>query len=532
MSFFIQLLGSGHFEPRGFSYASNPRLVGLTVFSDVVIAASCFAIPLILLWILHRRRELPVGSFFAFFGAFIVACGLARLMEVWNLWNAQYWLAGAVKAVAAAASLGTAAVLVRIAPQMAKAAKPTDRAEANASMEVCVAERTRELSLANDELRASRETLRLSQKAGRIGAWDLDLRTGIGSWTGELAATYGPAAARAAQEQPGFWRQFIHPEDLPVVDSAHAAALRDGSDYRCEFRMPRPDGQLRWITARGNVIADGAGKPLRLVGVTVDITDEKRAAEETRALNSSLEARVAECTGELSTANKELEAFSYSISHDLRSPLRAIDGFSLALLEDCGEQLDGLGRGHLQRIRAGAQRMGLLIDDLLHLSRVTRSELHLKTFDLSSLVNELAKEFQTTHPRRRIEWHVEPGLVATGDARLLRIACENLLGNALKFTSKHPAAKIAFGKTKNNGASAFFVKDDGAGFDSAHAEKLFGAFHRLHPTTDFPGTGIGLATVQRIVHRHGGRIWAESAPECGATFYFTLCNSASPEPAK
>jgi signal transduction histidine kinase len=238
--------------------------------------------------------------------------------------------------------------------------------------------------------------------------------------------------------------------------------------------------------------------------------------------HDELEQRVEERTAQLAAANKELEAFSYSVSHDLRAPLRSIDGFSLALLEDYTERLDEEGKNHLQRIRAATQRMGMLIDDLLNLSRMTRAEIRKETVDLSSIAQSVARGLQEAQPERQVEFRIEDRLEAKADARLVRVVLENLLGNACKFTSKRSSAYIEFGKTHQNGNSAYFVRDNGAGFDPAYANRLFGAFQRLHGTTEFPGTGIGLATVQRIIHRHGGKIWAEGAVEKGATFYFTL----------
>lgn len=225
---------------------------------------------------------------------------------------------------------------------------------------------------------------------------------------------------------------------------------------------------------------------------------------------------------ELEQANKELEAFSYSVSHDLRAPLRAIDGFSLALLQDHARSLDATGKDYLQRVRLATQRMGQLIDDLLNLSRVTRAEMHHETLNLSDLVDHVVSDLRKAHPDRNVQMTVEKGMRVVGDARLLQIAIENLLSNAWKFTSRRPKAEIRVGNTLQNGEKAYFVKDNGAGFDIAYAHKLFGTFQRLHTEKEYPGTGIGLATVRRIIHRHGGRIWAEGEVGKGATFYFTL----------
>lgn len=235
-----------------------------------------------------------------------------------------------------------------------------------------------------------------------------------------------------------------------------------------------------------------------------------------------LEKRVQERTTQLATINQELEAFCYSVAHDLRAPLRGIDGFSQALLEDYQDKLDSDGQDYLQRVRAASQRMSVLIDDLLNLSRVTRTEMQKEQLNLSAIAKSVAADLQTGEPDRAVEFVIAEDLFATGDSRLLRVAMENLLGNAWKYTSRHGRARIEFGASQHDGKPAYFVRDDGAGFDPRHAARLFGAFQRLHANAEFPGTGIGLATVQRIVRRHGGNIWAEAAIEQGATFSFTL----------
>ena len=245
--------------------------------------------------------------------------------------------------------------------------------------------------------------------------------------------------------------------------------------------------------------------------------------ESIRAARDDLDAKVKQRTAELEAANKELESFSYSVSHDLRTPLRGIDGFSRALLETYPDRLDERGKHYLDRVRAGAQRMGRLIDDLLNLSRVTRHTMRSETVvDLSALARDIAEDLRQTQTQRQVEFRIQGGLQAQGDAHLLHIALQNLLANAWKFTSRHAHAVIEFGLVEHQEGDVYFVRDDGAGFDMAYAGKLFGAFQRLHDETEFEGSGIGLATVQRIIHRHGGRIWAQGAPEQGATFYFTL----------
>ncbi|SRR5258705_1620295 len=244
--------------------------------------------------------------------------------------------------------------------------------------------------------------------------------------------------------------------------------------------------------------------------------------EEILRLNAELEERARERTGQLEASNKELEAFCYSVSHDLRAPLRSIDGFSHALLESHSEHLDPIGREYLQRIRAASVRMTQLIDDLLHLSRIGRREMRIQDVNLSDLAASVAHDLQKGEPERKVEFAITTGLCARGDERLLRIALENLLGNAWKFTSRKAKARIEFDGESSDGRRTFFVRDDGAGFDMAYADKLFTPFQRLHAAHEFPGSGIGLAIVQRIMNRHKGQVWAEGAPGKGATFSFHL----------
>jgi len=253
-----------------------------------------------------------------------------------------------------------------------------------------------------------------------------------------------------------------------------------------------------------------------------EIAERRLVQDEIKALNSQLEQRVAERTVQLEAANTELEAFSYSVSHDLRTPLRGIDGFSQALLEDYSGVLDEQGKDYLQRVRGASQRMAQLIDDMLKLSRVTRSDMTHEPVDLSALAHSIADELQQMQPERQMEFIIHDSLTTHGDSHLLRAALENLLGNAWKFTEQKQMPVIEFGGSETASRITYFVRDNGAGFNMAYGGKLFIPFQRLHGSREFSGTGIGLSIVQRIINRHGGRIWAEGAPDKGATFYFTL----------
>ena len=327
-----------------------------------------------------------------------------------------------------------------------------------------------------------------------------------------------------AEDILGLHISRFYPEDEPPpvsADEALAIAASEGH-FREEGWRVRMDGSRFWADVTLTALRDRGGALRGFAKITHDMTERRAADEQIRTLNAELEQRVRQRTAELAQAVSELEAFSYSVSHDLRAPLRAIDGFSQALLAHAASGLDDKGRHYLDRIRAGAQRMAELIDDLLLLSRVSRSELRRAPVDVGEIAAGIVGEHRRRQPERVVDVAIAPGMRATGDRRLLAIALENLLDNAWKFTARKSPARIEVGMAPGDGDPVFFVRDDGAGFDMAYADKLFGAFQRLHAASEFEGTGIGLATAQRVIARHGGRIWAEGRPGEGATFFFTL----------
>jgi PAS domain S-box-containing protein len=286
--------------------------------------------------------------------------------------------------------------------------------------------------------------------------------------------------------------------------------LESRAPQEVEETIPEADGPHTYISLKFPLVDDD-GASYAVCCVSTDITERKRADEDLRRTKQAVE-----------DANRELETFSYSVAHDLRAPLRAMDGFSLALLEDYADRLDARGQKYLRYVRESAQHMGHLIDDLLALARVSRSDLQMARVDLSSMARVIAERLQKAEPARQVEFVIHDRVVEHGDPSLLGVVLENLLGNAWKFTSKRDAARIEFGQVHDGQRRVNFVRDNGAGFDAAHAGRLFGVFQRLHSSNEFEGTGIGLATVQRVIRRHGGQVWAEGAVDRGATFQFTL----------
>jgi len=750
------------FMPHGYCYLWNPGLVWLHVISDALIALAYFTIPVVLILLIRKRRDLPFSWMFVLFGVFIVACGTTHVMEVWNLWHADYWFSGVIKATTAAASVGTAISLVRLMPEAVLLPRTSEWIKANARLENEIRDRRDlelDLRISEANYRQQAELLDLTHDAifvrslsssivywnrgaERLYGWQREdamrkvshelLHTEFpiplaeieaevrdkGAWEGELvhhrrdgapivvssrwalqldssnqpmrileinrditqrkmqekkfrnllesapdamvivnergqiqlvnaqteklfgysreelighpveilipekfrgghvahrqgysqsphpremgagAELYGrrkdgtelpveislspieteegtlvsstirdvterrhvAEALKASEErlqmaveaaQLGIWdldlttdrafrslrhdqifgyhslqpewgaeiaERHVVPEDRELFRSSFADAIEtNGFSMECRIRRAG-DHSLRWISAQGRLCRDLEGKPARMMGVIADTTERKHAEQELELHRQKL----ARSNFNLADVNKELEAFSYSVSHDLRAPLRHIDGFARILKEEHASELSAEGVQHLDRILAAVTHMGHLVDDLLNLARIGRKELVRRTVKLDRVLREAMADLPPEAKERKIDWQIEPLPEVECDPGLVKLVFLNLLQNAVKFTRSRQEASIQIGTLARDGNLTFFVRDNGVGFDPKHADKLFGVFQRLHSERDFEGTGVGLATVQRIIHRHGGEIWAESQPDRGATFFFTL----------
>jgi len=442
------------------------------------------------------------------------------------------WLAAMPLALALILWVYMHFVLSRRALRLAEAAREVEQGRLDARTNLAGADELAKVGRAMngmlDALQQTQERLSKSEKrlsqaldAAHMVVWTFDvaaLRLAFSARTKRDAAAAGVETLHYAEFLSG-----LHPDDRGSFEAALKGTEHSHEPVDLEYRIRSRDGRYRWYALRGNVQeADGDGRAVTLAGVAWDVTARREAEAQLALHREHLEELVAQRTAELNQAYKELETFSYSASHDLRAQLRTINGFGEILRGDYAERLDAQGRNYLDRIVRATRRMSQLVDDLLTLSHSSRSELRLETVDLSALVRELADDIRQNEPGRAVRIDVAPGVTAQADRNLMRIVLENLLGNAWKYSREREVAEIRFDRRETGGESAYCVSDNGAGFDMAQAAKIFEPFQRLHSQERFEGSGIGLATVARIIQRHGGRIWAEASAESGATFFFTL----------
>ncbi|MGM9428846.1 ATP-binding protein [Hydrogenophaga sp. MI9] len=369
---------------------------------------------------------------------------------------------------------------------------------------------------------AAREAqLKEAQQLARLGSWTHDVASGEVKWSDEVFRIFemDPALTHPSYER---FLQWVHPDDRAQVQHEYEASVQARKPYNHVHRLQFPGGRVKYVRQQGVTEYEGE-RPLRSLGTVQDITEVRMARLALQQLNEQLEIRVTDRTRELAQANRELEAFTYSVSHDLRTPLRSIHGFACVLEEEEGAQLSEAGRKHLRRIQDGSRRMGQLITDLLSLAHLSRARMHQEPVDLSELALQVAGELQRAEPGREVDWHIQDQLQAMADPGLIRVVLQNLLGNAWKYTGQASRARISFTQeTQADGMTTFCVRDNGAGFDMAYAAQLFQPFKRLHAHHEFEGSGVGLATVSRVIRRQGGHVRGEGAVGRGAAFFFTL----------
>lgn len=381
---------------------------------------------------------------------------------------------------------------------------------------------------AEAKLRDSNERLKLATRAGGVGIWDWDVVANRLVWDEQMFRLYGigPQDFSGAYEA---WENGVHPQDREAANGAIQSALSGEKEFDVEFRVAWPNGEARTLKGNASVFRDAEGKAVRMIGTNWDITESREHARELARYRDHLEERIQERTAELEVANRELEAFSYTVSHDLRAPLRHINGFVDILESDHKDDLGPDAQHALRAISSSARNMSQLIDDLLGLARTSRQPLHLGTLRMGDVLEEALAQVRKSCQDSRIEWIVAPMPQVLGDAGLLRQVWINLLENAVKYSRRQEVARIEIGCEQTDRETLFWVRDNGIGFDMQYADKLFGVFQRLHSQEEFEGTGIGLVTVQRILMRHKGRIWADSAPDQGAKFTFALPRLTDPE---
>ena len=373
---------------------------------------------------------------------------------------------------------------------------------------------------------AAREAqLKEAQQLARLGSWTHEMVSGRVEWSDEVFRIFemDPALTHPSYER---FLQWVHPDDRAQVQHEYETSVRERKPYNHVHRLMFPGGRVKYVRQQGVTEYEG-DRPVRSLGTVQDITEVRVARLALQQLNEQLETRVTERTRELAQANRELEAFTYSVSHDLRTPLRSIHGFACVLEEEEGAKLSDAGRKHLRRIQDGSRRMGQLITDLLSLAHLSRAKMHQEPVNLSELALQVAGELQRTDPGREVDWRIQDHLEAMADPGLMRVVLQNLLGNAWKYTGQTPHARISLTQeTHDHGMTTFCVRDNGAGFDMAYAAQLFQPFKRLHAHHEFEGSGVGLATVSRVIRRQGGLVRGEGAVGRGAAFFFTLPEAA------
>lgn len=495
MSNLSDLLASPDLLAHGQCLLWRPELLWLHAISDSLIAMAYYSIPITLGYFLYKRRDMAFSWMFLLFGIFIFLCGTTHVVSIWTLWEPVYWLEGMIKVVTAGFSVATAILLVPLVPKAIALPNRAQLETVNAELRKEVFERTKSAAI----VLSSQDAIVSADGNGIIISWNKGAQHIFGYEEAEVLGKplqlLMPERYRDAHRQ-GMERLLSTGESRVVGKTVELHGLRkDGGEFPLELSLST------WMIGRRTFFS----------GIIRDTTERKQAEEDLRRLNARLVA-----------VNEELEAFSYSVSHDLRAPLRHINGFTELLKTHAASRLDETGQLYMNTIMNSAKRMGDLIDDLLIFSRMGKAEMRVETVDLAILVQEAMNGLHDEVAGREVSWQIGNLPAVRGDATLLRQVLVNLMANAVKYTRTRTRAEIEIGSRRDGQECVLFVRDNGVGFDMQYAGKLFGVFQRLHHSTEFEGTGVGLANVRRIIQRHGGRTWAEGRVDGGATFYFSL----------
>jgi len=526
-----QFFFSPDFVPHGYCIGWWTPLVSTFVVSDLLTFLAYFSMPIGLIYFSRHRKDFPFPWFLWMSAAFILACGSTHLLDVIVLWRPVYGLSALTKAATAVISVVTATALWPLIPKALTLPSPALLQQMNADLQREIAHRQG----IEEALRQAKETaesglMRERQWKAAIVDGSEDAIIGVSlsgfitSWN--LGAT--KMLGHTADQIIGQPVTVLIPEDRNNETLELMDAIRRGeARQQVESEHLHRNGSHVQTSLSATPIRNETGDIIGISGILRDVGVRKAAELKIAQMNATLERQVAERTAELLAANHELEAFAYAVSHDLRAPLRAMSGFSEILEQDYGKDLTGEARDCIVHIAQASHSMGQLIDGLLALSRITRGELVRQPVDLSRVARDLKVELEQAEPDRHVRWDIEPDLVVVGDDRMLASVMRNLLGNAWKYTASAADPEIRVFSRAIDGGREVCIADNGAGFDMAFAEQLFLPFRRLHRQDEFPGLGIGLATVQRIIHRHGGTVQGTAKPGQGALFSFSIPNSSA-----
>jgi PAS domain S-box-containing protein len=500
---YARLVGpnSANFMPHGYCYLWDPRVVWLHVISDALIGLSYFAIPVVLVYFLRRRRNLPFNWIFWMFAGFILACGTTHFMEIWNIWHADYVLAGFIKAITAVLSVLTAAMLIPLTP---KAVALPGLQTLNRELEAALK------NLSEQKFALDQHAIVATTDVQGTITYVNDKFCQISKYSREELIGQNHRLLNSGEHSNDFFREMYRD-------------IAGGRVWRNEICNRAKDGAIYWVDTTVIPFLDSDGKPWQYMAIRADITRRKADELEIAKLNEDLEGRIAKRTEQLQATNHELEAFSYSVSHDLRAPLRHIGGFSRTIVRDFGSVMAVEARVYLELIEDAVCRMDMMVEALLRMAVLRRQSLQLSHSELNTIVADVVSMLQPECDGRDVEWRIAKLPAMDCDPTLMAQVFQNLLGNALKYSRGRAPAVIEVNSIQQPGKPAIiFVRDNGVGFNMRYPEKLFGVFQRFHTEAEFEGTGVGLAIVHRIIQKHGGMIWAETGVDHGATFYFAL----------